>query len=178
MSLIVEMASSGTGVAVRIANEKLADVLRVGAVIAFGLDVNLPGAAEAVEVVHEKSAHERLQRLIYRGQIDSLLDHFVAIDVHENLRHVRLERRNEGAELGTFARGVEKCLHILREKRDVFSCAIFQHKGESTGSADARNRRWRKRKRDAFAETGEVFIQSRLDCRRIVLPASFVRSKA
>src|SRR5262249_6597029 len=109
------------GVAVRIANEELSHILRIGAVIAFGLNVRLPGAAEAIEIVHKKSAHERLQRLIYRGQIDSLLDHFVAVHVHKNLRHVRLERRNESAELGTLARGVEKDLHILRQKRDIFS---------------------------------------------------------
>ena len=77
------------GVAVRIANEELPHILRIGAVIAFRLDVNLPGSAEPIEIVHEKSAHERLQRLIYLVEIDSLLDHFVAIDVDENLRHVR-----------------------------------------------------------------------------------------
>ena len=48
------------GVAVRIANEELADVLRIGPVIAFGLDVSLPGSAEAIEIVYEKSSHERL----------------------------------------------------------------------------------------------------------------------
>ena len=109
------------GVAVRIANEKLTDILRVSAVIAFRLNVSLPCSAEAVEIVHKKSAHERLQSLIYRGQIDSLLDHFVAVDVHKNLWHVRLERRNESAELGPLARGLEKRLHILRQERDIFS---------------------------------------------------------
>src|SRR5262249_48683124 len=133
-------------------------------VIAFGLDVSLPCSAEAIEIVHEKSAHERLERLIYRGQIDSLLDHFVTVDVHKNLRHVRLERRNESAEFGTLARGVEKRLHILRQKRDVFAGAIFQDKLESAGSAHARNHRWRESKRDSFTETREVLVQSRLDC--------------
>src|SRR4029077_15047965 len=89
------------GVTVRIANEELPNILGIGAVIAFGLNVSLPGSAEAIEIVHEKSAHERLQRLIYRGEVDPLLDDFVAVDVHKNLRHVRLERRNESAELGT-----------------------------------------------------------------------------
>src|SRR5262249_27241187 len=104
-----------------IADKKLADVLRVRAVIAFGLTVSLPCSSEAIEIVHEKSAHERLQRLIYRGQIDSLLDDFIAVNVHKDLRHVRLECRNESAELGTLARGVEKSLHILRQECDVFS---------------------------------------------------------
>src|SRR5262249_58439230 len=43
-----------------IADKKLADVLRVCAVIAFGLDVSLPCSSEAIEIVHKKSAHERL----------------------------------------------------------------------------------------------------------------------
>src|SRR4030095_6089449 len=151
------------GVAVRIANEELPHVLRISTVIAFGLNVSLPCSAEAIEIVHEKSAHERLQRLIYRGQIDSLLDHFVAVDLHKDLRHVRLERRNESAELGTFARGVEKGLHILRQKRDIFSCAIFQYELESAGSAHARNHRWRESKRDPFTETCEILVHPRLD---------------
>src|SRR5262249_23649736 len=122
-------------------------------VIAFGLDVSLPCSAEAVEIVHEKSAHERLQRLIYRGQIDSLLDHFVAVDLHKNLRHVRLERRKESTEFGALARGVEKRLHILRQERYVFARAIFQYELESAGSAYARDHWRRESKRDPFTET-------------------------
>src|SRR5262249_1474931 len=102
-----------------IADKKLADVLRVCAVIAFGLNVSLPSSSEAIEIVHEKSSHERLQRLIYRGQIDSLLDDFVAVDVYKNLGHVRLERRNKSAEFRALVRSVEKGLHVLREERDV-----------------------------------------------------------
>src|SRR4029077_15038628 len=133
--------------------EELTHILRISTVIAFGLDVSLPRSAEAIEIVHEKSAHERLQRLIYRGQIDSLLDHFVAVDLHKNLRHVRLQTRNESAEFGTLARGVEKRLHILRQERDVFARAIFQYELESARSAHARNHRWRESKRDPFTET-------------------------
>ena len=164
MFWIVEIASSGTGSPFELRTKNCANIFRVGAIIAFGLNVNLPGSAEAIEIVHEKSAHERLQRLIYRGQIDPLLDHFVAIDFHENLRHVRLERRNERAELGPFARCIEKRLHILRQKRDIFASAIFQDELESAGSAYARNRRRRESERDPFTETCEVFVQSRLDC--------------
>src|SRR4029077_17933641 len=76
----------------------------------------------------------------------------------------RLETRNESAEFGTLARGVEKRLHILRQERDVFARAIFQYELESARSAHARNHRWRESKRDPFTETCEVLIQSRLDC--------------
>ena len=88
----------------RVANIELADVLRVGAVIAFRFDVDLPGAAEAVEVVHEKAAHEGLERLIDGGEIDPLLDDFVAINLNENLGNVRQKCRNQGAELWPFVR--------------------------------------------------------------------------
>ena len=64
--------------------------------------------------------------------------------------------RNVGikpAELGPFARGIDKCLHVLREKRDVFARAVLQHESESTGGADAGNRRRRESKSDSFTET-------------------------
>ena len=153
MSLIVEIASSGTGVAVRVANEELPDVLGVRPIIAFRFDVSLPGAAEAVEIIDEIAAHEGLQCLINRGEIDSLLDDFVAIDIDENLRHVRLKCWNERAELGTLARGVQKRFHVLREKRHVLPGAILEDKSEPARCADARNRRRRKSKSDPFAET-------------------------
>ena len=136
-----------------VANEKLADVLRVGPIIAFRFDVDLPGAAEAVEVIHKKAAHECLQRLINRGEIDALLDDFVAIDLDENLRNIRQKCRNQGAELRPFVRCLQKRLHVLGEKRDVFTRTIFEHKRESTRCSDAGNRRWRKRERDTFAKT-------------------------
>ena len=79
----------GNRITVRVADKKLAHVLRVGAVIAFRLYIHLPGAAEAVEIIHEEPAHERLERLINLAEIDSLLDHFVPIDLHEDLRNVR-----------------------------------------------------------------------------------------
>ena len=40
-------------------------------VIAFGLDEHLPLAAKAVEVVHEVAAHEGLERLVDRAEIQT-----------------------------------------------------------------------------------------------------------
>src|SRR5207244_4732305 len=107
------------------------DVLPVGSITALRLYINLPGAAESVEVVHEKSAHERLKRLINRGEIDALLDDFVTIDPDENLGNVRQKCRNQRAKLGPFARCIQKCFHVLREKRDILACPVFKHKRES-----------------------------------------------
>ena len=63
------------------------------AVFALRLDVDLPLPAEAVEVVHEDAAHEALQRLVDVGEVDALLEHFVAVDLDEDLRHVGQEGR-------------------------------------------------------------------------------------
>ena len=97
------------------------------AIIAFGLYIYLPCSPEPIEVVHKKTAHERLERLIDLAEIDPLLDDFVAIDLDENLRDVRQKGWNQRAELGPFACCIEKCLQILREERDVFAGAIFQN---------------------------------------------------
>ena len=65
---------------------------------------------------------------------------------------------------GRLSRRVEKRLHILREKGDVFARRDLPSMNcESTGSADARNRRRRKGKGETFAEPGELFVQSRFD---------------
>ena len=88
----------------------------------------------------------------------SLLDDFVAIDFDENLRHIRPKCCNQGGELWPFARCIQKCLHILREKRDIFARTIFKHERESARCTDARNRRWRKRKCDTFTESAQVLI--------------------
>ena len=84
-------------VTVCVAHEELADVFRVGAIIAFRFYVNLPCATEPIEVIHEKAAHECLEGLVNLAEIDPLFDHFVTIDVDEDLRNVRQKRRNKGA---------------------------------------------------------------------------------
>src|SRR6266576_7173313 len=60
-------------------------------------------------------------------------------------------------------RRVEKRLHILSEKGDVFAGAIFQNELESAGSAHARNRGRRKREGNTFGKPGELFVNVRFD---------------
>ena len=103
MFWIVEMASSGTGSPLALRTKNSTNVFRVGAIIAFGLYIHLPCSPEPIEVVHKKTAHERLEGLIDLAEIDPLLDDFVAIDVNENLRNVRQKGWNQRAELGPFA---------------------------------------------------------------------------
>ena len=83
--------------AVRVADVELADVLGSVAIVAFGLDVDLPLAAEAVEVVDERPAHERLDGPVDIVDGDALLEHLVAIHVDELLRHAGQEGRAHAA---------------------------------------------------------------------------------
>src|SRR5262245_43655958 len=59
---------------------------------------------------------------------------------------------------------VHEGLHILRKKSDVFSRAILQYKGNTTGGTDSGNCRRRKCKRDAFTEARQFLRQMGLDC--------------
>ena len=89
-------AESGTISPVAVAHVELADILGPGPVVAFRLDVDLPLAAEAVEVVYEQPAHERLDGSIDIVQRHSLLEDFVSVDIHELLRHAGQERCSPG----------------------------------------------------------------------------------
>ena len=129
---------------------------------AFRFDVTSK-CGQAVEVDSRKSAHECLERLIHLAEIDSLFENLVSIDIHENLRHRGQKRRNQARELGAFAGGFQKFFQVLCEKGDVFARAIFQYELETAGSADARNRRRRKREGETFGDTGELFVNVRLD---------------
>src|SRR2546430_16804838 len=91
------------GVAVGVENEDWANFLRVGAVTPLRLYIYLPCSPEPIEIVHKKTAHERLERLIDLAKIDPLLDDFVAIDLDENLRNIRQKGWDQRTELGPFA---------------------------------------------------------------------------
>src|SRR5262249_11183893 len=131
--------------------------------LAFGLHVDLPGAPEAIEVVDEVSAHEGLERLVDALDVDSLLQHFVAVDLREELRNIGDERRRERADLGPFARLGDESLRVLRQELDVRTRAIFQHERDAAGSTDARDcGRW-ERERDRLANLPELPIDVRLD---------------
>ena len=54
-------------------------------VVRFHIDLPLP--AKAVKIIDKIAAHERLQRFIDLAQVQSLLEHFVAVHIDENLRH-------------------------------------------------------------------------------------------
>src|SRR6185503_21291234 len=104
-------------VASSISNVELSDVLGSIAKHPFRLDVHLPLAAKPVEVIDERTTHERLDRPIHIPDVDTLFDHLVAIDDDELLRHVGQEGGDDGGEFRTLARGGEELVRIAGEKR-------------------------------------------------------------
>jgi hypothetical protein len=60
MRRTVVTSESGTRLPLALRHVELADIVDVRARVAFGFDIGLPLAAEAVEVVDQRAAHEGL----------------------------------------------------------------------------------------------------------------------
>ena len=56
-------------------------VFDIRAVVAFRLDIGLPLAAEAIEIVHKIAAHEGLQGLVDIGEAYTPAGRLLAIDI-------------------------------------------------------------------------------------------------
>ena len=130
-------------------------------------------AAEAVEVVDEAAAEKTLQGLVDVVDVDPLLEHFVAVDVDENLRHGWAEGRRHAGQFWPFARRLDEFVGVGREEVDVLAGAILKNEGRPARGADARNRWRRESETDGAAQATELSRQARLD--RLVL---FFRSLA
>src|SRR5262249_24928399 len=128
------------------------------AVRALRFDIHLPLAAEPVEVVDERSAHERLNRSIDVFDVHSLLQRLVALDRDELLRHVGQECRRKRREFRTLARGGNELVRVVGEKRDVTSGAILEDERKAAGRSDTGDGRRRERERDALPESGEFLV--------------------
>src|SRR4029077_8116619 len=78
-------------VPVAITDTKEADVISPGAEFALGFNVDLPHAAEPVEVIDKEATHKRLQRLVDQTDVYTLVQYLVAVDIRINLRRARDE---------------------------------------------------------------------------------------
>ena len=112
-------AESGTGSPSVVRHVKLADVLGLCAVLAFGLDIDLPLPAEAVEVVDEVAAHEGLEGLVDLSDVDALLEHLVAVHVHEELGHAGDEGGRDPLDLGPLAGRLDELVQVVGEEADA-----------------------------------------------------------
>ena len=147
----------------------MADVLDLRPVLPLGLDVDLPLAAKAVEIVDEAATEEALQRLVDVIDVDPLLEHLVAVDLDEALRYGRPEGRRHAGQLGTLACRLDELVGVLGEELDVLAGTVLENEGRSARGADARNRWWRERKADGAADPGQLLIQRGLDRRVLFL---------
>ena len=171
-------ARQGHGVAVLVADVELAQLFGVGPKFSFGLDVDLPLAAEPVEIINEVAAHEGLQDPVDLTDVHALLEHLVPVHLDEDLGHRGHEGGGDPGEFRPFLRGRQELLGVLPEKLDIFAGPVFQDEGNPAGSADARDGRGRKGKGDALGELGELPIETGHDGLHIAPPACAVRARA
>ena len=142
---------------------ELTDILGASSVLAVRLDVDLPLAAEPIEVVHERAAHERLHGSVDVGQIHALSKDARAVHVDVDLRDVGQKRGVQARQFGAPPRRRHEPVRIVREELDVSARAVLQHERDASGRADAGDRWGWKRERHALDERGEVAIQTRLN---------------
>src|SRR5208282_1242745 len=155
--------SEGNHFALGVFDEELADIFGASAISAFRFDVHLPLAAEAIEIVNEKAAHEGLKSLVDVFDGDTLLDDFVAVHVDELLRNTGKEGGADVGDFRAFAGGGKKFVQVVGEKFDVVAGAVFEDEGEAAGSADAGNGGRGERESDAFGNFAEFAVNVLFD---------------
>lgn len=72
-------------IALLVSNMELSHIFCASSKLAFRLRVHLPLAAEPVEIINERAAHECLQRSVNMAEFHTLRQHLVAIDFSVNL---------------------------------------------------------------------------------------------
>ena len=139
---------------------ELAHVSAVGPVLALRLHVDLPLAAEAVEVVDEVAAHERLEGLVDLPEVDALLEHLVPVHVDVKLGHRREERGGRtGRAPASSSPPRETCLTFSARNPMSLPARSSRTKVAPPASPDALNRRGRKGKGDGLGQLGQLPVQ-------------------
>ena len=118
---MLAIVPSGTIVPGVVANLELLDVLDLLAELGVGLDVHLPGAAEAVEIVDVERAEVDLERVEDFGHGDAHGLGLVAVDVEEEPGRVGAETAEQALQAGDIVAGVVDDLlaHLLKRGRPL-----------------------------------------------------------
>ena len=127
--------------ALGVADVNLVDVVDIVAKRRLGLHVDLPGAAEHVEVVHVKAPQRRLKGVEYVGDLHSEHLRLVAVDVEVDLRRVCGIGAVDAGELGL---GIRRHHQAAQRRRDVggrLALQRLQRVLETAGAAEAENGR-------------------------------------
>src|SRR5207244_3567258 len=110
---------------------ELPDILGFGPILAFGFDVDLPLAAEPVEVVHKRSTHKSLDGPVDVVDGHSLLEDLIFVHVDKLLRDARKKGGAQARYFRTFTGCSNELTHVGCEKRHVVARPILENKRES-----------------------------------------------
>src|SRR5207302_7600139 len=140
------------------------------ALIALSLQVHPPLAAEPVELVDVRTAHERRHRLVDAAQVDALLEDLVAVDAGVDLGYRGAPDRVDRSHLRPFPRGCHERLQVLRKERNVTAAAVLDPHGEATRGPETRDGGRREAESERLVDlTGELPVEAtdhRIDCVR------------
>ncbi len=148
---------------------ELAEVLGLRAVVALGLHVDLPLAAEAVEVIDEGAAHEALHGLVNVLQLDALLS---TLSRSTSTKTCGTEGKavvNTLASSGRFRAAARNFCEVLGQESEALAGAVLQHERDPARSAHAGNGRRRKGEADGAGNLAEFPVQVRHDGRVLLL---------
>ncbi len=112
---------------------ELPDFLCFVAVFSLRLDIDLPLAAKAIEVIDEVSAHKGLKGLVHLPQINALLEHFVPVHIDEDLRDAGQEGRRHPLQFGPLTRRLEKLVDVSARKANILAGPVLKNEGDAAG---------------------------------------------
>src|SRR5262249_51868980 len=138
--------------ALGISHIEAVDLINIGTILGLCLKIDLPLTTKAVELVHVGAAQEGLKRLVDFAELETLLQHAILIDVHEELGHRRAESGDQRRDLRPFPRGLIQLFERFRKLLNRSTAAILQHERKAASRAEARNRRRAEGKRDGFRD--------------------------
>ena len=128
-------------VAIGVADLELFDGLRVHAEGGVGLDVDLPGAAEAVEVVDVVAAQVGLQRVEDVGELDPHRLDLHAVDIHVELGGAGAEAVEQADQAGLLVALGRQGIRLGLQGVEVDVAGRLHHQLEAAGVAQAPHRR-------------------------------------
>ena len=111
------------------------------AILALGLDVDLPVTAEGVEAVDVERAEVDLQRLVQVGQRHSQRRDLGPVDVSVELRGGGAELRGHADHLRLLFQLADQLVGLLLQRVQPQPGAVLDHQLESAGHAQPRNGR-------------------------------------
>ena len=137
----------------------------LGAVGGLGLDLNLPGAAEQVQIVDEIAAERGLQGLEHGVQRHAEDLRLVAIDIEIDRWIGGRERGEHAAELRVLVGRHGQAAHHLRQGLWIAAAQVLQHIAEAAAGAEADDGRRRERQHRAAGNLPEFRTEPLDQCR-------------